>query len=318
MHKKIGLIGAGEFGNFASDVINLLPNFKLAAIADTNEQAAYKLAKNYGSTVYKDYHELLEDPEINLVMINTPNHTHAQIVIEALDKGKRVLCEKPLGINRQEIQAVEKKLREAKGVLLVNYLLPHSTLYKKLQHIMRKEKYGNLKYVRIENLATESKIKNGWYWEDSLSGGWFLTADIHFYDLLMFLKDEKWNVVNSYEFKKDNKTGALFTGLKSESGALANIFHDFGVDYSRAAFKAHFCFEKANVEVLGWVPISMKIKTKKSEKEINETGEREHIYQKMVAKNLKDLAKMDHDKSIDKLRKVIAGSEIAFIAQESI
>jgi len=170
---NIGLIGAGEFGNFASFVIEMLKGYKLYGVVDTNEGSARSLAKKYSAKVFVDYKDLLRDENVDVVIINVPNDLHAKITCDALDAGKKVLCEKPLGINKSEIKKVERILGQTKGILLVNYLLPRSDIYKKLKDIVEKNLYGKLKFGYIENLATESTIESSWYWDEKKSGGWF-------------------------------------------------------------------------------------------------------------------------------------------------
>jgi len=311
---KIGLIGAGEFGNFASKVISILPNFELSAIADTNEETALELANRYNAKVYHNYFDLLKDEEIELVSINLPNHLHAQAVMQSLEANKRVLCEKPLGISNYELVNVLKVLEKKKGNLIVNYLLSHSDLYLKLKDIIKSEKYGRLKFISIENLATESTIKNSWYWQRQKSGGWFLTADIHFYDLIAFLTNEKGEVRMAKEFKQNEKTSAIFSAV-NYGQTLVNIFHDFNAGYERVDFSARFIFDYADIIIKGWVPTEMQIRETNRKKFFKIKFDRELIYQKMVAENFKILSKMTHRQSVEHVKKAVSSSKIALDLQ---
>lgn len=312
---NIGLIGAGEFGNFASFVIEMLRGYRLYGVVDTNEQSAAALAKKYGSKVFVNYKDLLKDSNVDVVIINVPNDLHAKITCDALTAGKKVLCEKPLGINKKEIAKVEETLKETKGILLVNYLLPRSEIYLKIRKIIKDKTYGKLKFGYIENLATESTIESGWYWDERRSGGWFLTADIHFYDLICHLWGDKIDLANAKEYKKDVRTSALYTSLKA-SGSRIDIFHDFSAGYERAGFKARFVFEEAEIDVLGWVPTQMNIKTSKGEQILKVNEDREIIYRRLVAQNISDLEKISHQDSLENIKRVALSSNIAFEAQK--
>lgn len=312
---KLGLIGAGEFGNFASEVIQLLPNARLVAVADTNESSALELAKINGSKIYQDYKLLLADTDVEIVLINTPNFLHAEMVIAAIKKGKKVLCEKPLGINREELNRVVKIIEQENGILLVNFLLPDSSLYKKIQEIIVKKTYGKLLYLEIRNLATESTIQSKWYWDKSKSGGWFLTADVHFYDLISEIVSISPKKIISSEYSQNGKISAIFTGIDYD-GCIANIFHDFNAGYERAGLTANFVFQEAEIEVSGWVPTSIKIKTKESENIIEEKLDREVVYRQLVADNISKLSGMTSEETISHLKRVVCASEIALTAQD--
>ena len=311
---KIGLIGAGEFGNFASQVIRALPGFVLYGVVDTNEKAASTLAKTFKAKVYQNYLDLLKDKEIDLVMINTPNFLHARMVKDALKYKKRVLCEKPLGISEKEVQEVRKMLINNKGILLVNFLQSRSKIYITLKDIIKNKTFGKIKYVHIENLATESTIKSPWYWQKEKSGGWFLTADIHFYDLMLYLFNEQIKLVNAFEYS-NNRTTAIFTSLEIENFPI-NIFHDFTTDYKRVDFTAKFIFEKADITIKGWIPVAMIIRTGPKEEKIVEKEDRELIYHKLIAENFKKLVKMTHQESLQNIEKVMQSSKLAFEAQK--
>ena len=310
---NIGLIGAGEFGHFATSVIDRLPNFKLVAVADLNEKSALDLAKKYKAKVYADFNDLLEDQNVEIVMINTPNFLHAKMVIASLKANKKVLCEKPMFINNAEKLQVEKTLKQTEGILLVNYLLPHAQYYQKIKSFIKEGKYGKIKYIRIENFATESTIPDGWYWNKKKSGGWFLTADIHFYDLINFILNDSAKVVSAKEFKKNGKTTGIFTSLKSKEVPIC-IYHDFESGYDRVGFEAKFVFEKAEVTISGWVPMEMIIKDKKTKK-YTQNFNREEYYQKLVAENFRKLADLNYRESQNNFQRVADSSEIALTAQ---
>ena len=94
---KVGIIGCGGIANGKH-----MPSLKavgradLVAFCDLIPERAEKAAKEYGvegAKVYTDYKELLADPEIQVVHVCTPNRSHAQISIDAMQAGKHVMCE---------------------------------------------------------------------------------------------------------------------------------------------------------------------------------------------------------------------------------
>ncbi|MEA4852931.1 MAG: Gfo/Idh/MocA family oxidoreductase [Christensenella sp.] len=100
----VGIIGAGsiaEIGHCPS--IQALPNAELIALCDTNEEFLTSMAKKWEpKRTYRDYHDLLEDKEVQVVIVATPNRYHAQQAIDAMRAKKHVIVEKPFSCTHEE------------------------------------------------------------------------------------------------------------------------------------------------------------------------------------------------------------------------
>ena len=96
---KVGIIGAGRIGKVHGESISkYVKGAEVKAIADPflNEETK-QWAKSMGiAHVYQDYHEILNDGEIDAVLICSSTDTHSPISIEAIKAGKHVFCEKPV------------------------------------------------------------------------------------------------------------------------------------------------------------------------------------------------------------------------------
>jgi predicted dehydrogenase len=97
---KVGIIGCGGIAN-GKHMPNLakIDEAEMVAFCDIIEEKAVKAAAKFGAEgakVYIDYKELLEDPEIEVVHVCTPNRSHSFITVDALEAGKHVMCEKPM------------------------------------------------------------------------------------------------------------------------------------------------------------------------------------------------------------------------------
>lgn len=111
---KVALIGFGKMG--AVDLKNCLETglVELIAVCDVFDQRLNDAKAKFGDKIKlsKDYKELLSDPNIEAVLIATPDHLHHRIAIDALKAGKHVYCEKPLIHSleqMEELQQVHKK-----------------------------------------------------------------------------------------------------------------------------------------------------------------------------------------------------------------
>ena len=96
---KAGVIGIGFIGPVHIEAVRRTGLANVIAVTDED----YEKAKTFADSadierVYHDYHELIADPDIDVVHICVPNHLHYDIVKECLANGKHVVCDKPLAI----------------------------------------------------------------------------------------------------------------------------------------------------------------------------------------------------------------------------
>ena len=84
-----------------------IPGAEVVAVADLSEEARLAFQKKHGTPkVYKDANELIQDPDIEVVDICTPNFLHAEIAVAAMQAGKNVICEKPFATTMEDANKV--------------------------------------------------------------------------------------------------------------------------------------------------------------------------------------------------------------------
>jgi predicted dehydrogenase len=95
---QIALIGAGGQGQGDTHVATSIPGVKLVAVADCYTGRREHIKEVYGQDVFatRDYKEVLARPDIDAVIVATPDHWHKQVAIDAMKAGKDVYCEKPM------------------------------------------------------------------------------------------------------------------------------------------------------------------------------------------------------------------------------
>ena len=117
---RVGLIGAnvhaGWGGSVHARVINGLPEFELAAVATAHRETAEESASHFGARfAFDDYHALAVHPEVDLVSVAVRVPYHHQMVMAALEAGKHVFCEWPLGATLAQAEEMAA-LANARGV----------------------------------------------------------------------------------------------------------------------------------------------------------------------------------------------------------
>ncbi|MCH2125300.1 MAG: Gfo/Idh/MocA family oxidoreductase [Pirellulaceae bacterium] len=100
---RIGLIGVGNISKLHAQGYALAPNAELFAVCDVNEERVQERKAAWGATkAYTNYHDLLDDSDVDAVEIITPHHLHAQIGLDALAAGKHVSMQKPMATTMAE------------------------------------------------------------------------------------------------------------------------------------------------------------------------------------------------------------------------
>ncbi len=126
---RVGLIGYGFMGRAHSNAYRKVNNFfaleyhpVLKACCARNEQNIKAFAANWGYESYEtDWRKLVERDDIDLIDIGSPNNTHHEIALAAAERGKMVLCEKPLAMNVAEAEEMTAAVEKAGVANMVWY-----------------------------------------------------------------------------------------------------------------------------------------------------------------------------------------------------
>ena len=187
----IGIIGAGNFTK-----MTILPALKGAGahfkyIASAGGLSAKLLATKYKFEVSTtDYHQILNDREVDLVMITTRHHLHAKQVIQALQAGKNVFVEKPLAINADELAAVIEAYQSLQNPVSVSvgYNRRYSVFSQKAKQLIGSNE-SPLNMIATINAGFISQ--DSWVQDMLVGGGRIIGEACHFVDLMIYLSGSK-------------------------------------------------------------------------------------------------------------------------------
>jgi len=122
---------------------------QLLAVASRTQESAEKYAHEWKiPRAHGSYEALLADPEIDVVYISLPNHLHAPWTIKAVEAGKHVLCEKPLALSVEEVDAVQSAARRHERVVMEAFMYRHHPQTLKVQEVVKSGTLGPLKLIR--------------------------------------------------------------------------------------------------------------------------------------------------------------------------
>jgi len=120
---NIGVIGCGQWGPNYIRIFSQLSSARVVACADLDVERLKFVKDQYSSLeTFTDYKKILENPEIHAVCVATPTVTHFPMVQEALERGKHVLCEKPLVLDPKECIKLQKIASNCQKVLMVGHI----------------------------------------------------------------------------------------------------------------------------------------------------------------------------------------------------
>src|SRR5208282_1154278 len=118
---RVGVLGCGPVSQFAHfDACRKARNAELFAICDVADDLLARMAAVHGPRVaYRDYDQMLADPQVEAVILATSDAYHVPLAFKAIAAGKHVLVEKPMGVNVEECEQLRERLRATRLVLQI-------------------------------------------------------------------------------------------------------------------------------------------------------------------------------------------------------
>jgi predicted dehydrogenase/threonine dehydrogenase-like Zn-dependent dehydrogenase len=182
---RVGMIGAGLYAQGM-----LLPHFKAAganfrAIATGSGVTARDIAEKYGfEYCASGADEILNDPEVNLVVVATRHNLHAELARRALEAGKSVFVEKPLALSDEELEGVLDAALNSAGRLMVGFNRRFSPLARSAREFFA----GRQAPLSISYRVNAGRLPRSHWLQDPVEGGGRIVGEVcHFVDLMHFL-----------------------------------------------------------------------------------------------------------------------------------
>jgi predicted dehydrogenase len=150
IHEKVRLaiIGTGSRGRYLLDFLKNNPKVNIAAICDNYKPSlaeALKMVPN--SPVYYDYRRLLDQKDIDCVVIATPLHEHAKIVLDAFAAGKHLFCEKSLAYTENECLEIYNVYKQSRQVMFMGHQRMFDPRYLKMMEMVRSGTIGEIQKI---------------------------------------------------------------------------------------------------------------------------------------------------------------------------
>lgn len=222
---KAGVIGCGNIANYKYlPSLSEISVIDVIGFCDINVRRAQEACKKYGGVnakVYTEYKALLNNKDIEVVYVCTPNRYHSEITVAALEAGKHVMCEKPMAINAIEAEKMMKAAKANNRILTIGYQNRFNPKYQYIKKIIAKGELGEVyfaraKAVRRRGVPTWGNFLN----EREQGGGSLIDIGSHALDLVL------WEMNN---YKPKYAVGTLYHKLNNTLD-MGNIWGDWNPD----------------------------------------------------------------------------------------
>ena len=193
----VGLIGTGYMGkchalawNAVGAVFGDCPDVQLAHLADADADHAHDQARAFGfEKSTDDWRAVINDPEVDVVSVTTPNSFHPEMAIAALEAGKHVWCEKPMAPDLEDAIRMRDAARTAMGTAILGYNYIQNPIMLHMRDLIRTGQIGDVHHIRFEmDEDFMADPEAAFYWKSEASSGFGVLDDFAVHPLSLIQK----------------------------------------------------------------------------------------------------------------------------------
>ncbi len=175
-----GILGTGDIARQMAEDLRLVPRAELRAVASRTALRAESFGDHHGIPVrYGDYQSLANDPAIDVVYVATPNIRHCEDTLLCLEAGKGVLCEKPLAMNRQQVDRMVATAEETGQFLMEAFWTAFFPAIRSLRNHIARGEIGVPREVRAGFSYPATPDPASRIFDPALGGGALLDIGIY-------------------------------------------------------------------------------------------------------------------------------------------
>ena len=296
---RFALAGFGAWGKFHASSIARNPDAKLVAITAPSQASRDEARALYPEAqIFADSLEMIAQADFDIIDIATPSHTHREIALAAMAKGKHVLLEKPMAITLDDCKAIVAGAREHGVHLAVGHELRLSSQWGRIKEIIDAGTIGEPQYVLVELSRKPYRLgASGWRYDQSRVGSWVLEEPIHFFDLARWYLESSGDPVELHACanSRDPQRPTLYDNFsamfKYANGSYAVV------SQTLAAFEHHQTVKVSGTKGALWAAWSGAL---------DRTLEPEYFLKVFDGENLETMKLEKHSGEVFELREEIA------------
>ncbi len=231
---RIGVVGCGAIGReHINRITNKLSGGQIVAVSDVFVEGAHKVGDPIGATVYNNSADLVNDPDVDAIICTTPGFAHKETVMQALEIGKPIFCEKPLTTTAEDsMDVVEAEIEGGKHLIQVGFMRRYDKGYRQVKEMLESGEFGAPLYLKCTHWNPEV----GANYDSQMC---VYDTAIHEIDVLHWLVGDEYESVQvitprqtSYTYPELKDPQLMVFRCKSGLIAIAEIFVNcrFGYD----------------------------------------------------------------------------------------
>jgi UDP-N-acetyl-2-amino-2-deoxyglucuronate dehydrogenase len=187
---RVAAVGLGRWAKALANAIQTSDKIKIVNCFSRSENNRDAFAQQYGCRSAKTYAELLSDPEVEGIIVTTPNDAHGEPIFAAAAKGKAVYVDKPIAHTMAEAIKIDRACRDAGVVLSVGHSARRLTGSRKIKEIIDRNGLGKLVMAEC-NFSNDRSLEltpDKWRWyKEKSPGGPLIQLAVHHADTLNYL-----------------------------------------------------------------------------------------------------------------------------------
>ncbi|MCL4507060.1 MAG: Gfo/Idh/MocA family oxidoreductase [Chloroflexi bacterium] len=238
MNKRVlrwGLLSTAHINRSVIPPLRMSPRNELIAVASRDKARADEYARQWAvPRTYGSYEEMLAAPDIDVIYNSLPNSLHAHWTIKAMQAGKHVLCEKPIAISPEEVDAMAEAARKAGVYLTEAFMYRHHPQTLKVKELVQNGAIGALRLVRgafTFSIAREDDIRLN----KELVGGSIWDVGCYPISYTRYVVGAEPEEVFGWQVTSRSGVDETFTGVMRFPG---NVYGSFDSGF-RAPFRTH-------------------------------------------------------------------------------
>ena len=183
---KVGVLGAGSMGSTHARNFAKLPDVQVVGVSSQSVEKATALAKEVGGEPFTDAMALATDPQVDAVSVTLPNYLHKDYAVAALNAGKHVLVEKPMGLTVEECDAMIEAAHRNSRLLMVAHVPRFWPEYVAVADCVHSGQLGRPLAATASRLS-EPPAWGSWFANPAWTGGAVHDLQIHDLDIFNWL-----------------------------------------------------------------------------------------------------------------------------------
>ena len=262
---KIAVIGTGLVGSFHAETFFRNPNSELIAVCDIDKEKVNKIANRFKCKAYNEFESLINTEKLDAISIATPEQIRIAPALLAIERGLKILLEKPLGRNLEDIENLVNKIKNHNKLISVNFILHEDPRYKLMKEKIKNNEIGEIVSCYARRRGNRFGIEIYAPWTDLIS-----STLIHDIQMVMSINNSKPERIYAEavirECAKFNSHDAVMSLIKFTDGSIASFETSWVLPKNQPEFldpALHVVGDKGSIIIEG-SSMGLQIQTDKS------------------------------------------------------